>query len=155
MLFSAGCVWHNRFDPARRADQKTAFAEFQELNDGIAAGHSAPVEFVFRTVSLKDSSFQTLDRIADVLKEHPDLKLIVEAHTCEVGGDDLNDRLSRERGAVVRTYLISKGVKPEHVKFYGYGKRRPVTADTPGKDRNRDGRIEFMLTDSFWTVLER
>ena len=58
---------------------------------------------------------------------------------------ELNMRLSRERAAAVREYLIKKGVPGARLVAEGYGPTRPVADNTtpPGRDKNR--RTEFVI----------
>ena len=51
-----------------------------------------------------------LDKVADILKENPELKLSIEGHTSNDGNANKNMQLSQDRADNVKAYFISKGI---------------------------------------------
>lgn len=103
------------------------------------------VQFETGKANLKAESFNVLDQIADIMRQYPNYNLRISGHTDSVGNDENNRILSEERAKACYQYLISKGIVPERISFYGYGEERPIaTNDTPqGRSLNR--RVEFEL----------
>ena len=64
---------------------------------------------------------QILNKVIDMVKQYPDLQLIVESHTDSKGSDEYNLRLSKRRAASAFNYLVSKGIKAEAVEYSGFG----------------------------------
>ncbi len=95
--------------------------------------------------TIKKESFPTLDHAVDVLKKFPDLRLLVEGHTDDVGDDASNLKLSQDRAAAVREYLVGKGIDAARLQAQGFGETKPVgdNKTTKGKAQNR--RIEFTI----------
>ena len=57
-----------------------------------------------------------------------DLQTItVVGHTDRIGSDKYNQRLSEQRAASVKDYLVAKGVEPGNVRAEGMGESQPVT----------------------------
>ena len=50
----------------------------------------------------------------------------VQGHADERGDDDYNMRLTEDRAAAVKTYLIGKGVEAERLQSHGYGETKPA-----------------------------
>ena len=84
-----------------------------------------------------------LGRVLDTLKAFPDVKLEVQGHTDAAGARDANLKLSQDRAASVREWLVSKGIAADRVTAKGFGPDHPVgdNATDAGKAANR--RVEF------------
>lgn len=94
---------------------------------------------------IKPESFPILDAIVKVMAEHPDYKLIIGGHTDNVGDDDMNYTLSKDRAAAVSNYLITKGVSPMRVSSDGFGETKPVDTNESENGRTRNRRVEFKV----------
>lgn len=97
--------------------------------------------------SLKPGAYATVDRLAAVLKEAPDRKVMIEGHTDSVGSDEYNQGLSERRAAAVQTALLERGVRSDQITAIGKGKNYPVAtnADAAGRQQNR--RVEMVFND--------
>jgi OOP family OmpA-OmpF porin len=70
----------------------------------------------------------------------------VGGHTDNVGGALKNLRLSRERAASVRQYLIERGgVEAERLEAKGYGESRPIMPNILARGRAANRRVEFVI----------
>ena len=93
---------------------------------------------------IKAQSNKVLDEAVVVLKKYPSMRLRVEGHTDNVGAPAMNQKLSEERAAAVRAYLVSHGIEGDRIESAGFGDTKPAKPnDTPaGRSANR--RIEFV-----------
>ena len=96
--------------------------------------------------SLRPEAREKLAKVAGIVSGHPGLRLDVEGHTDNVGGDDYNQQLSEQRGSAVRDYLTQQGMQVGSVTTKGFGKTQPIaTNDTPaGRQQNR--RVELVIS---------
>ena len=85
----------------------------------------ANVLFDLDKATLRPESFVELNRFADFLKSHPDMKIELQGHTDAQGDDAHNLDLSQRRAKAVYDYLVEQGVNPEQMKYKGYGETRP------------------------------
>jgi outer membrane protein OmpA-like peptidoglycan-associated protein len=116
-----------------------------------SGGESLVVYFEFGSAALHPRALQQLEIVAALLKSDPARKLRISGHADDVGGEDLNFRLSQERAANVRKRLAGLGVRAAQVETYGFGATAPLDpnrrddgADNPaGRSRNR--RTEIYL----------
>ncbi len=95
---------------------------------------------------IKKSSYGILNNVADIMKENPSYKLIIEGHTDSQGDDAKNFTLSEKRALAVKNYLISKGIDGGRLTSRGFGETKPkkATNDTSsGRAENR--RVEFTV----------
>ncbi len=91
-------------------------------------------------------SFQLLTQIATVLKEHPDIaKVRVEGHTDDRGKYDSNVKLSQDRAASVKQFLVDKGVAAERLDARGFGPDKPADTNATDKGRENNRRVEFIV----------
>jgi len=100
------------------------------------------IQFEFDQYVLLPVSFPELDRLAKILEEKPQWKAEIIGHTDDLGGEDYNLQLSRQRATSVGQYLISKGILRERLTMIGYGKQRPLTAQTTDEARTLNRRVE-------------
>ncbi len=104
------------------------------------------LEFATNKSAINVDSKVNLDKLADMLKKHPTYKLIVSGHTDNVGKPAANLKLSGDRAAEVRKYIISKGVPAARIKSVGYGDTRPVSENDTEEGRQKNRRVELKIT---------
>jgi|GEM_PF-1898119 type IX secretion system PorP/SprF family membrane protein len=133
-------------------DLKALEAEIKKLNEKIltmtGTGEkimqiAKVVYFVTASAKITEYSEKKLDELVTILKEYPTLKVNIEGHCDSRGSEEYNQRLSEDRAASVRSYLINHGISASRITSAGYGELRPVdTNDTPeGRLHNR--RVEI------------
>lgn len=71
-----------------------------------------------------------LNQVADYMKKHETLGLIVEGNCDERGSEEYNRSLGERRALAVKGYLISAGIAKERVKTLSYGEERPAVKGT-------------------------
>ena len=81
-----------------------------------------------------------------IVSGHPGLRLDVEGHTDNVGGDDYNQKLSEERGGSVRDFLITQGMARSSVASTGFGKTQPVASNETVSGRQQNRRVEMVVS---------
>lgn len=104
----------------------------------IAGGRidlSETVQFEADSAVLTDHSKQLLDDVARELSDHPEFKRVLVEDYAEAGKRH-NMKLSQERAAAVKAYLVGKGVA---------GKRLTVKAFGDTKGRGKNPRVEFRV----------
>ena len=99
------------------------------------------INFAFDFAALPQSGLGFVDRIAELMKETPALRLRVEGHTDAQGTPEYNLGLSKRRALAVAEYLVDHyDIAPERFVLVGKGMSEPMVED--GSDpRNR--RVQF------------
>lgn len=105
---------------------------------GAVAFH---INFAFNSAVLPDSAHAMIGRMAQFMKESPDVNIRVEGHTDAVGAAGYNAGLSKRRALSVADYLVGQGVDPSRLSPIGKGMAEPLTAD-PYDASNR--RVQFV-----------
>jgi outer membrane protein OmpA-like peptidoglycan-associated protein len=126
----------------------------QQLNQVLQTKDSArglivnmpDVLFDFGKYTLRSAARERLAKVAGIILAYPDLHLQVEGNTDNIGGDAYNQRLSEQRAATVRDYLISQGVSINAVNALGFGKTRPVASNASPAGRQLNRRVDMVVT---------
>lgn len=77
-----------------------------------------------------------LDRIADILKENTDQRILVNGHASKEGNANHNQMLSDKRAEAVANMLIEKGVRPEQITAKGFSSEFDYVADQMNDENN-------------------
>ena len=96
---------------------------------------------------LKSGAMRTIDQLATFLKDNPERTVSVEGYTDSVGGDNFNLGLSQRRADAVSTALTSRGLDLARIAARGYGESRPVASNDTAEGRQRNRRIEIVISD--------
>ncbi|GAB2956869.1 hypothetical protein GCM10027048_23930 [Hymenobacter coalescens] len=103
------------------------------------------INFEFNKAVLLPSSYPTLDAIVQILNEYPDYTLSIAGHTDSKGSDPYNLRLSHDRAASARVYMISKGIPDSRIEARGYGETKPIADNATDAGRALNRRVDFDL----------
>lgn len=86
-----------------------------------------------------------LDRIAGVLQQYPETRILVEGHTDNVGSETSNMELSRRRAGAVKDLLVQKGVAPGRIRTIALGETMPIAPNDTAAGRQRNRRVEIKI----------
>jgi len=96
---------------------------------------------------LKDSSMGNIQKIANFMVTYPERNAVVEGHTDNMGDDDFNYDLSRERAYTVKSTLISLGVDQSRITTKNLGESTPVADNNTRAGRQKNRRVEVIFPD--------
>ena len=102
------------------------------------------INFDVNKASIKPESMGTLNGIAQILKDNPDVKFEVGGHTDSDGDDAANIKLSQARADAVRNQLIAMGVAAARLTTKGYGETKPISDNTSLEGKANNRRVEFV-----------
>jgi outer membrane protein OmpA-like peptidoglycan-associated protein len=133
---------------ALRSQLLEQFSRILETHDtprGLVV-NMADVLFDTGKYDLRQLAREKLARLAGIILAHPGLKLEVEGHTDSTGTDMLNQRLSEQRGASVRDYLIEQGLSDANITSKGFGETMPVADNSTAAGRQKNRRVEIIVS---------
>jgi OOP family OmpA-OmpF porin len=116
----------------------------QELKTriNIAAQH---IFFETNSYKLLSKSYPALDEVAQILKDNPELQLLIEGHTDNKGTPGNNQVLSENRASSVLNYLVKSGISLKRLQAAGYGQQQPIADNGTSEGRATNRRVEFKL----------
>lgn len=88
---------------------------------------NADTLFDFDKAILRPQGRDALDAFVGKLQGVELQTITAVGHTDRIGSSSYNQKLSNERAAAVKDYLVSKGIDSGHVKTDGVGETQPVT----------------------------
>jgi outer membrane protein OmpA-like peptidoglycan-associated protein len=114
----------------------------------IEAGASTVLNNIFFDVAryeLKPMSQSELDRVVQLMKDNPTLKIQISGHTDNSGSPADNIKLSENRAQSVTSYLTAKGIPAARLSFKGWGDTQPVADNSTPEGRARNRRTELKV----------
>jgi OOP family OmpA-OmpF porin len=100
------------------------------------------VEFDFNKAIIKQGYYKDIDDLAKVMKDYPDLKVVIEGHTDNIGTAAYNKKLSQERAEAVKKYMVEKGIDANRITPEGFGFDRPIASNDTEEGRQKNRRVE-------------
>ncbi len=101
--------------------------------------------FDFSKYELKPESQVELDKVVQLMKDNPTLKIQINGHTDNAGKAADNLRLSENRARAVVSYLVTKGIAVIRLSFKGWGDTRPVADNAGAEGRALNRRTELKV----------
>jgi OOP family OmpA-OmpF porin len=101
------------------------------------------VLFDFNKSTLQPASDAVLQQVAELMAKDRSLKIEVQGHTDNVGGDAYNQALSEARARAVVDWLGKDNVASARLSARGYGKTRPVADNSNDEGRAKNRRVEI------------
>lgn len=102
------------------------------------------IQFEFGKSTLMQSSQTYLDQLARILIR-TGMRVEVKGHTDNVGSEEVNLKLSKERAQAVMNYLVKKGVPKDNLSFSYYGMSKPLFSNDTEDGRRWNRRVEFEI----------
>lgn len=136
-------------DDAAGMSLAAAFEEASETGESASSFVSGfelkNIYFDFDKAILRSTAEQELDKVAEVLKAHPEYTLVIKGHTDEIGSTDYNQSLSENRCSAAYDFLNSKGIPGNRLSFSGYSELKPLDSNDSDQGRQNNRRVEFEI----------
>jgi outer membrane protein OmpA-like peptidoglycan-associated protein len=130
---------------AKLSEQLNSILQTRDSARGLIVSMS-DVLFDTGKYSLKPGAREKLAKVAGILLSYPSLHIEVGGYTDNVGGDEMNQKLSENRAGSVRDYLVQEGVAANSVSAKGFGNSLPVASNDNSAGRQRNRRVELLVS---------
>lgn len=130
---------------AQLSEQLNKILETRDSARGLIVSMS-DVLFDTGKYSLKPGAREKLAKVAGILIAYPGLNIEVGGYTDNVGGDEMNQKLSENRAGTVRDYLVEQGVGAASVTAKGFGNTLPVASNDNASGRQVNRRVELVVS---------
>jgi outer membrane protein OmpA-like peptidoglycan-associated protein len=121
------------------ADSETQ-ARQDELN-----GFLQPIFFNFNRAEIRNDQIKILEQNLALLKEHPDLRILVGGHADRNGDAQYNWRLSLQRAKNVKMWLLQNGISAGRINVAAYGETKPHVNIGNGSNWESDRFVEITV----------
>jgi outer membrane protein OmpA-like peptidoglycan-associated protein len=105
------------------------------------------LEFNTGKAIISQSSYNSLEELAELLKKKPEWKIKIEGHTDNVGKAANNLILSKRRAEAVRLFLVNSGVNEDRVIVKYYGQSKPIADNSTEEGRQTNRRVEMHIIE--------
>ena len=99
--------------------------------------------FGFDKHQITDDMIPVLEQAKQILTEDPAASFEVMGHTCSIGSDAYNQKLSERRANSVKNWLVSNGIAAERLNAVGYGESQPKYDNSTEESRKLNRRVEI------------
>ncbi len=101
------------------------------------------LNFGFDKYTITDEMIPSLEQALLILKQRPDLEIVVEGHTDSVGADAYNHALSQRRAKSVSDWLVKNGIDPQRIDSTGHGETQLKYDNSTAEGRALSRRVEI------------
>jgi len=145
----AGNLWSRRMEEKRaemqRATQGTGIEVARTPDNQLRVNVPSDFSFDSGRADIKPQMRPVLDQFAQGLD--PKMRVTIVGHTDNVGGDELNNRLSLDRASNVREYLRNHGIDSSRMIANGRGETQPIANNDSSAGRAQNRRVEIFLSE--------
>ena len=107
------------------------------------------IYFDFDKHSIRKDAAIELAKIVEILNKYPVIKLEIIGHTDLRGPAVYNERLSAQRAAATKQWLVDNGISSDRITTLGYGEKRPIndcaTKKCTKEQHDQNRRTEFLI----------
>lgn len=121
------------------------FGAVRETERGITVSLPESLWKTSREANLAATADPKLQRLAQVLANSPDYKILVESHTDDGGQADVLTSLTNDRARLLGEKLTEYGVPTERIEAKGLGGTFPVAPNTTNANRGKNRRVDVTL----------
>lgn len=102
------------------------------------------VNFATDAAQILPESEPQIEQVTALLKNDDQLRLSVEGHTDNSGGEAHNQKLSQARADAVRERLVAAGINAARLTAKGHGQSQPVADNATEQGRAQNRRVELV-----------
>lgn len=147
LLLAAGCGKNKLGDQTPTDSDGYGNEQFtpeeQAAADRISNGI---IYFAFDSFDLREDSKNVLTQKASIMKQYPQLRVVIEGHCDERGTEEYNLALGERRARTAYEFLIRLGVPASQMEMVSFGKLHPLVMGSGESSWAQNRRDEFKVT---------
>ncbi len=99
------------------------------------------INFDIGKSKVKAESYPIIEQITAYLKDHPQMKIMVEGHTDNTGNEASNQSLSEKRAESIKAEIVKRGIAADRMETRGFGASVPVADNKTAEGRTQNRRV--------------
>jgi outer membrane protein OmpA-like peptidoglycan-associated protein len=131
--------------PVRAAIPELAAEQAGEERLGGKAIYFSDVNFDFNKRQLNSLGKARARSVADTLKEHGAVKVVLQGHADSRGSEEYNKKLGMDRAEAVRQALVALGVQAERLSTVSFGETKPLFTEKEEWAYSANRRVEVHM----------
>jgi type IX secretion system PorP/SprF family membrane protein len=133
----------------------TVFIEKNQINGEISTEDaqrifnysSKKIEFEYDKAIILRKSYGELDAITNILLVRKDLKIRLEGHTDNMGTDEYNLELSKNRVYALKEFLVANGIDSDRIELLYFGESKPIGNNETESGRAMNRRVDIHIIE--------
>jgi len=109
--------------------------------NGCAISYNFNITFDNNSAKIKPEFMPKIEKFAEFLKAHPNVKAEIQGYTDNKGSYKYNLILSQKRAKAVYEALIKLGVNKNQLTWAGYGPKNPIASNATKEGRAKNRRV--------------
>ncbi len=126
----------------RLAEGAKPLYEREFMDNGVFATRN--ILFELNKATLLDRSYAEINRIAELMKQHPTVAFSIEGHTDSDGSEEHNQSLSKARAEAVMQAMVEMGIDAGRMTARGWGESKPIVPNDTPENKAMNRRVEFV-----------
>ncbi len=103
-----------------------------------------PVRYQLASANVVAQQQRVLAEVKQVLEVYPDANFSIKGHTCNIGSEEANLKLSEDRALVLRDFLVANGIEEKRFTLVeGCGDTEPQASNENDEGRQQNRRVEI------------
>ncbi len=94
---------------------------------------------------IKPEAKNDLNKLAQIMKDKPSMRILLEGHTDVRGGARKNRELSEDRVESTKEYLVQQGVSKNNIETIGWGHQKPLVITKDIEEGKVNRRVEIQI----------
>lgn len=94
---------------------------------------------------IKPEAEKDLNKLAEIMKDNPSMKILLEGHTDRIGSARKNLVLSESRVKSTKEYLVKQGVMNSNIDVKGWGHQKPLVVTKDREEGKINRRVEIRI----------
>lgn len=96
-------------------------------------------------LKLNNESERALDTLVTIIKDKPEVQLLIIGHTNDLGKDEYNMKLGQKRADAMKTELVKRSISESQLTTSSKGETEPLVPNTSESNRAKNIRIEIKV----------
>ncbi|HWJ29105.1 MAG TPA: OmpA family protein, partial [Flavisolibacter sp.] len=125
--------------------EKASLHQFTQADEAVL---KTPIRFYkVGDTTLSPSSKAQADSLAEIMRKYPGMNILIEGHTCDLGGDTINRKIGLARANALVQYLLQKGIDGSRMHAKSKGAEDPIVPNTSEANRKQNRRVVIKVSD--------
>jgi hypothetical protein len=107
----------------------------------------APDRYLLNHVGLNKTQRETLDEVALLMNQYPNIRICLNGNTCDLGSDYINGLIAIKRANHAKDYLVKKGIDASRIETESKASSDPVANGKTGEDRLQNRRVSITILE--------
>ena len=113
-----------------------------QVKTGVFEPIPLRIEFENASAVLKNYSYPELEKLTQLLRDHPEVSIFLRGHVCCSDSYDI----SYARAQRVYVYLVEQKIDKRRIKYEGFSNKEPIVPEVNDEDRQRNRRVDVVFS---------